>query len=122
MWDARKIGAGSQPIKTKYGWLMIYHGIDSHLVYRLGTMLVDLDDPGRILYRSPNPVLSPETEYEVGEKGKSWVPNVVFTCGAVPMEQKDVLDENDEIIVYYGAADTVLCVATGRVGDLIGQA
>lgn len=121
MWDARKVGAGAPPIKTKYGWLLIYHGIDMYLVYRLGVLLVDLNDPSLVLYRSPNPVLSPETSYEVGEIGKSWVPNVVFTCGAVPMEDKEILDEDDEIIVYYGAADTVLCAATGRVGALIGR-
>jgi len=122
MWDARKVGAGSQPIKTEYGWLMIYHGIDNHLVYRLGSMLADINDPSRILYRSPNPVLSPETSYEIGEKGKSWVPNVVFTCGAVPMTSKEILGKDDEIIVYYGAADSVLCAASGRVGDLMGLA
>jgi predicted GH43/DUF377 family glycosyl hydrolase len=82
-------------------------------------MLTDLDDPGRVLYRSPNPILSPESEYEVGKKGESWVPNVVFTCGAVPAEDKEVLSEDDEILVYYGAADTSICLAKGKVGDLI---
>lgn len=121
MWDARKIGAGAPPIKTKYGWLLIYHGIDKNLVYRLGTLLVDIKDPSHVIYRSPNPILSPEDSYEKGQSGKSWVPNVVFTCGAVPMQDKEVLDVNDEIIVYYGAADTVLCAAVGRVGPLIGM-
>jgi predicted GH43/DUF377 family glycosyl hydrolase len=55
MWDFLKIGAGSQPIKTKYGWLMIYHGVDKERVYRLGVMLVPLDEPERVIYRSPNP-------------------------------------------------------------------
>ena len=55
MWDFLKIGAGSQPIKTKYGWLMIYHGVDKERVYRLGVMLVPLDNPERVIYRSPNP-------------------------------------------------------------------
>lgn len=119
MWDSLKIGAGSQPIKTKYGWLIIYHGVDRSRVYRLGVVLADLANPERLLYRSPNPVLSPETELEIGKKGKSWVPNVVFTCGAVPANDKEVLDAEDEILVYYGAADTHICLATGRVGDLI---
>jgi len=82
-------------------------------------ILTDLNDPGRVLYRSPNPILSPETECELGKEGECWVPNVVFTCGAVPAEDKEILDENDEILVYYGAADTNICVATGKVGDLI---
>lgn len=119
MWDFLKIGAGSQPIKTKYGWLMIYHGVDKEKAYRLGVMLVPLDNPERVIYRSPNPILSPETEYEIGKPGESWVPNVVFTCGAVPAEDKEILDADDEILVYYGAADTYMCLATGRVGDLI---
>ncbi|MDD4237356.1 MAG: glycosidase [Desulfotomaculaceae bacterium] len=119
MWDSLKIGAGSQPIKTIYGWLLIYHGVDRNRVYRLGVILADLENPERLLYRSPNPVLSPETEYEIGHKGESWVPNVVFTCGAVPASDKEVLDATDEVLVYYGAADTHVCLATGRIGDLI---
>ena len=119
MWDSLKIGAGTQPLKTRYGWLMIYHGVDRNRVYRLGVMLVDLKNPERVLYRSPNPILSPETEYEIGIPGEHWVPNVVFTCGAVPAEDKELLDVDDEIIVYYGAADTYLCAASGKVGDLI---
>ncbi len=122
MWDSLKIGAGTQPLKTKYGWLMIYHGVDRKRVYRLGVILVDLNHPERVLYRSPNPILSPETEYEIGIPGEHWVPNVVFTCGAVPVEDKEVLDIDDEIIVYYGAADTYLCAASGKVGDLIPEA
>jgi len=119
MWDSLKIGAGSQPIKTKYGWLLIYHGVDRDNAYRLGVILADLNNPERLLYRSPNPVLSPETEYEIGKEGESWVPNVVFTCGAVPAEDKEVLDAEDEILVYYGAADTHVCLACAKVGDLI---
>ncbi|ADI02530.1 glycosidase [Syntrophothermus lipocalidus] len=119
MWDSLKIGAGTQPIKTRYGWLMIYHGVDRNRVYRLGVILVDHNNPARVLYRSPNPILSPETEYEIGKPGESWVPNVVFTCGAVPVEDKPVLGAEDEILVYYGAADTHVCVASGKVGDLI---
>lgn len=122
MWDSLKIGAGAQPIKTKYGWLLIYHGVDRERVYRLGVMLVDLKNPERLLYRSPNPVLSPETDYEIGKPGEVWVPRVVFTCGAVPVENKDVLDAEDEILVYYGAADTYVCLATGKVGELIPEA
>ncbi len=122
MWDSLKIGAGAQPIKTKYGWLLIYHGVDRDRVYRLGVMLVDLKNPERLLYRSPNPILSPETDYEIGRAGEVWVPRVVFTCGAVPVEDKEVLDAEDEILVYYGAADTYVCLATGKVGDLIPEA
>lgn len=119
MWDSLKIGAGAQPIKTEFGWLLIYHGVDRQMFYRLGVMLVDLKDPGRILYRSPNAILSPQTSYEIGEEGKTWVPNVVFTCGAVAANEREILRVDDEILVYYGAADAYVCLATGKVGDLI---
>ncbi|RLB06168.1 MAG: glycosidase [Deltaproteobacteria bacterium] len=119
MWDGVKIGAGAPPIKTKYGWLLIYHGVDIDYVYRLGLLLADLKDPGKILYRSPNPILEPQKIYEVGKEGVSQVPNVVFTCGALPRFDKEVLDDDDEIIVYYGAADTVIAAAAAKVSDLI---
>ena len=118
MWDSKKIGAGAQPIKTKYGWLLIYHGVDYSYIYRLGVILVDLHEPHKVLYRSPNAVLEPEKDYELGKSG-AWVPNVVFTCGAVPAVDKEVLDDNDEILVYYGAADTSIGMAKATVADLI---
>jgi predicted GH43/DUF377 family glycosyl hydrolase len=119
VWDSVKIGAGAQPIKTKYGWLLIYHGVDNDNIYRLGSMLLDLKDPTKLIYRSPNCILTPEEKCEVGEKGKSWVPNVVFACGAVSKVEKEILDAEDEILVYYGAADTVICVATAKVAELV---
>ena len=117
-WDGFKIGGGSQPIRTKYGWLLIYHAVDHSFIYRLGVLLVALDDPGQLLYRSPNPVLEPEESYELGEEG-CYVPNVVFSCGAVPQVDKEMLDDDDEVLVYYGAADTVVCVAIAKVSDLV---
>ncbi len=119
MWDALKIGAGAQPLKTKYGWLNIYHGVDFRFRYCLGVFLTALDDPARLLYRSPNPILEPEHSYEVGISGESWVPNVVFTCGAVPAKDKAVLEDDDEILVYYGGADTVIGLASATLAELI---
>jgi len=118
MWDSLKIGAGAQPIKTKYGWLLIYHGVDYNYVYSLGVMLVDLHNPQKVIYRSPNPILEPKEEYEVGLSG-AWVPNVVFTCGAVAAEDKEVLEDNDKVLVYYGAADTSIGVATATLAELV---
>lgn len=118
MWDSLKIGAGAQPLKTRYGWLLIYHGVDYNYVYRLGVILVDLTNPQKVLYRSPNPILEPEEDYEIGLSG-AWVPNVVFTCGAVAGSDKDVLEDEDEILVYYGAADTSIGMARATLADLI---
>jgi predicted GH43/DUF377 family glycosyl hydrolase len=98
---------------------MIYHGVNYAQVYRLGVLLVALDDPGRVLYRSPNAVLEPELDFELGKPGESWVPNVVFTCGAVSRDNKEILDADDEILVYYGCADTQVAVAMAKVGDLV---
>ena len=83
-------------------------------------MLVDLADPTVLLYRSPNFILEPTERFEVGEKDESWVPNVVFTCGAVSRDVgKDILTARDEVLVYYGAADSVIGVATARIEDLV---
>ena len=118
MWDSLKIGAGAQALKTIYGWLLIYHGVDYNYVYRLGVILIDIENPEKVIYRSPNPILEPEEEYEIGASG-AWVPNVVFTCGAVPAEDKEVLEDDDEILVYYGAADTSIGMAKATLADLI---
>ncbi|OQA02872.1 MAG: Beta-1,4-mannooligosaccharide phosphorylase [bacterium ADurb.Bin400] len=99
-WDSGKIGAGSPPIKTEHGWLLFYHGTDHQNIYRLGIILLDLDDPTKVLYRSEEPVLEPEKPYEK----EGLVPNVVFTCG--------VVEKDDKFFVYYGAADRCIGVAT----------
>lgn len=105
-WDSERLGVGSPPIKTEKGWLLFYHGVDHKHIYRLGVMLLDLADPTKILYRSPEPIFEPETDFEkVGH-----VPNVVFSCGAVEREE--------EILVYYGAADKVIGVAKLSKKDL----
>ena len=121
MWDGVKIGAGAQPIKTTHGWLNIYHGVDYERCYRLGVLFTALDDPARVIYRSPNAILEPELSFEMGNvEGRDyWVPRVVFTCGAVPAEDKEVIGLDDEILVDYGAADTAIGVATGKLRDIV---
>ncbi len=106
-WEKLKIGAGAPPIKTPRGWLFIYHAVDEAKIYRLGLALISLDDPEEIIYRSKEPILVPDEEYE--RKGD--VPNVVFTCGA--------LVKNERLFVYYGGADTVIGVATQRMDELL---
>jgi len=108
-WDSAKIGIAGPPIKTKRGWLLIYHGVsDRDKNYRLGYVILDLLDPFKILYRTPFPILEPVMDYEkVGI-----VNNVVFSCGAVEKE--------GQLFVYYGGADKVIGVATASMEDVLG--
>jgi len=109
-WDNLKIGAAGPPIKLEDYWLFIYHGveqIEGRGIYRLGYALIDLKNPEKILYRSKDPILEPIKDYE--KKGQ--VPDVVFSCGAIILGKK--------VLVYYGGADTVICLATGKVSDFV---
>jgi predicted GH43/DUF377 family glycosyl hydrolase len=99
-WDNWKIGVAGTPIRINEGWLVLYHGVSVERMYSLGLVLLDKDHPEQVLYRSKEHILAPKEDYE--RFGK--VPNVVFSCGNV------VLD--DRLFVYYGGADNVLCVAT----------
>jgi len=120
MWDGKKVGAGAQPLKTKYGWLLITHGVDYAHTYRLGVMLVDLVNPTILRYRSPNPILEPAASCEIGKASQCQVHNVVFTCGAVSQDDnRKILDAEDEVLVYYGAEDAVVCLATAKISDLV---
>lgn len=108
-WDSRKIGAGPPPIKTKDGWLLIYHAVDDRepSKYKIGAMLLDLKDPTKVLYRPKKPLLEPTYRYEnEGYKG-----GVAYPCGAVV--------KDDELFVYYGGADSVLCAATAKLNSLL---
>lgn len=108
MWDCNRIGASAQPIKTDLGWVEIYHGVDDNKRYCLGISLHDLNDPAKIIGRSPEPILAPEEPYELD----GLVPNVCFSGGAALLE--------DTLFVYYGAADTRIGVATVGRAELMG--
>lgn len=105
-WDNVKIGTGAPPIKTSFGWLLFYHGMDGKNVYRLGIALLDLEFPYMVKARSVEPILEPTESYEK----EGTVNDVVFTCG--------VAETNDEYLVYYGAADTVIGLATIKKDDV----
>jgi predicted GH43/DUF377 family glycosyl hydrolase len=110
-WDEMKIGPGAPPLKTDKGWLNIYHGVFrtmSGSVYRLGAALHDLKDPARIIGVSDQWILQPEDVWEQ----TGYVPNVVFTCGAVA-------EEDGTVKIYWGGADSVMCVGTAMIADLI---
>ncbi|MCK5455559.1 MAG: glycoside hydrolase family 130 protein [Melioribacteraceae bacterium] len=119
-WD-EMVGSGPPPIKTREGWLHIYHGIAMHYgpIYQAGVMLLDLDDPSKVISRGTQNILEPRELYElVGQ-----VPNVVFPCGIIAEEYDDegFATENSEVKVYYGAADTSVGLATSTVEKLIKQ-
>jgi beta-1,2-mannobiose phosphorylase / 1,2-beta-oligomannan phosphorylase len=99
-WDNRVRGAGAPPIKTPLGWLLLYHATDQRDPgrYKLGAMILDHNDPTKILFRSAAPILEPDEWYE--NEGK---PGVVYTCGAV------IVDKN--LVVYYGGGDKHIAVA-----------
>jgi predicted GH43/DUF377 family glycosyl hydrolase len=106
-WDSKKVGIGGLPIKTKNGWLLIYHAIGDDNKYRLGAMLLDLKNPTKIIAILDYPILEPEEWYERG----GLTSHVVFTCGAVVI--------NDELFVYYGGADKYVGVATVNLNELL---
>ena len=107
-WDSNKVGITSSPIKTKYGWLLLYHGVSKgHGTYRVGALLLDLKDPAIVLSRTSDPIFAPQEDYEkVGI-----VNNVVFPCGMVVRGKK--------LFIYYGGADKVVGVATIKLSNLL---
>lgn len=111
-WDAGKIGLGPPPLETTEGWLVCYHGVRvtaSGSIYRVGLALLDLDDPRVVLRRTDEWVMGPTTPYEIGGD----VDNVVFPTGWV-------CDASTSLIsMYYGAADSVVGLATAHLGDLL---
>jgi len=106
-WDSKKIGAAAPPIKTKDGWIMLYHGVSDNGIYRVGAVLLDLNNPLEIISRTDYPLFEPQEKYE--KEGQ--VPNVVFPCGTVVL--------NDTLFMYYGGGDSVIGVATISLKDLL---
>jgi beta-1,4-mannooligosaccharide/beta-1,4-mannosyl-N-acetylglucosamine phosphorylase len=111
-WESTKIGAGPTPIETAAGWLALYHGVLTScngLVYSMGAALLDLDEPWKVRARGSDFLLAPHAVYEqVGD-----VPNVVFPCAAL------VDAKADRVTIYYGGADTVVCLAHGHLSELL---
>ncbi len=106
-WEASKVGAGPPPIRTKRGWLVIYHAVSNSKVYRAGAAVLDLNEPNRILGRCKHPILEPDKVYETTGD----VNNVVFPSGAC------VIDGT--LFLYYGGADRVCCLATANLDSLV---
>lgn len=119
-WENGKIGGSTPPIRTDQGWLVIYHSVERYnnmqhkiehrgrQIYRVGAMLLDLDDPTKVLARCPHPIMEPETYYE---KVGLIIPDVIFPCGNVV---KDGI-----LYIYYGCCDTAIALATVNLQELI---
>jgi beta-1,4-mannooligosaccharide/beta-1,4-mannosyl-N-acetylglucosamine phosphorylase len=109
-WQCTKIGAGSVPIRTEEGWLMFYHGVIhtcNGFRYSMGSALLDPEDPSRVLYRTQPYLLAPATSYELAGD----VPNVLFPTAA--------LSDGEKVVIYYGAADTVVGTAFGYLQEIL---
>lgn len=111
-WDANKIGLSPPPIETENGWLVLYHGVRHHAsgsLYRLGLALFDIDNPQACILRGQSWMFGPEEPYELtGDVG-----GAVFPCGYT------IGDDGDTIHMYYGAADTSICLAKGRISQML---
>ena len=113
-WEGGRIGGSTPPIKTEHGWLVFYHGVENvhpptrRVCYRLGAMLLDLEDPTRILARTKNFIMEPETYYE---RFGLYIPNVIFATGNVV---RDGL-----LYLYYGVCDTAIALATVPLDEVV---
>ena len=107
-WEGTKIGAAGSPLKTDKGWLLLYHGVDKRNVYRVGAMMLDLDDPTRVIARTKNFIMEPEAYYE---RFGLVIPNVVFPTANVV--------KDGEVYIYYGCCDTSIGLATVPLDELV---
>lgn len=108
MWDSERVGCGAAPIRTPEGWLELYHASDEKVRYCTGAVLLDLEEPWKVIARSREPFLFPEAPYEM----EGMMPNVVFHNGLV---------ENGDgtLTLYYGATDDKTCGAVVAVADIL---
>ena len=107
MWDSGRIGAGCPPVKVDGGWLEIYHGATWDDRYCMGAVLLDGNEPWKVLKRSKTPIMEPETEYEKN----GFFGGVVFACGCTI--------KDDTVNLYYGAADTHMCAAQMSLKEIL---
>lgn len=108
LWDSERVGAGGPSIKTPEGWLQLYHAADENVRYCTGALLLDLNEPWRVIARSKLPFLVPDKPYETS----GFLPNVVFHNGWVE-RTRGTLD------LYYGAADEATCGASVEIADIL---
>ena len=109
MWDSVRVGAGAAPVETEAGWLEIYHGADENNRYCLGALLLDKNDPSKVIARSKTPIMEPSAPYEQ----TGFFGNVVFSNGQIV--------EGDTIHIYYGASDEVICAADLSISEILSE-
>jgi predicted GH43/DUF377 family glycosyl hydrolase len=105
-WEAMKLGLNTPPIKTPHGWLTFYHAVGPDKFYRLGALLLDLDDPSVVLHRTPDWLMEPEADYEI----EGFYRGCCFPCGAVTI--------GDTLFMYYGGGDKYCALATCSLEEL----
>lgn len=110
-WDSKKVGAGAPPMETKDGWLLIYQsvGYQDPSRYKIGAMMLDKNNPSKVLYRTHTPIIEPNEEYE----NAGFKAGVVYPCGAVIMGNK--------LNIYYGGADSVVCGASAPLDTFLDE-
>lgn len=106
-WDCERVGANGTPIKTDEGYIVFYHGSDFNTRYCIGAILLDLEQPWKVIARTDEPIMEPIEEYEKN----GFVPNVVFNNGHIV--------KGDEIFIYYGAADKYICGGKIKISDVL---
>ena len=107
LWDCWHIGASAVPFRTEAGWIEIYHGVNENSRYCLGAVLLDAEEPWKVLARSRKPILEPERDYEV----RGFFGNVVFNCG--------LLAEEGMLKIYYGVSDTSIAYCQMPIQDVL---
>ncbi len=111
-WDEVRTGASAVPFRVKEGWLELYHGVDRNSRYAMGGLLMDADDPARVIARSNQPILVPTAPYE----RTGLFNDAIFSCGHVPLD-----DRGERIRLYYGAADSCVAAADFTVREIVDQ-
>ncbi len=113
-WENNRIGGSTPPIRTEHGWLVFYHGVENNypptrrVIYRMSAMLLDPENPLKVLARCPDPLMEPEEYYELFGL---YIPNVIFPTGAVVKE--------GIIYLYYGVCDTAIALATVPLQEVV---
>jgi predicted GH43/DUF377 family glycosyl hydrolase len=110
MWDEMRVGASLVPIRVPQGWLELYHGADRENRYGMGALLLDAEDPGKVVARTRKPLMIPEAPYEQD----GFLHDVVFPSGHVELGK-------GRIRVYYGAADTSVAAADMAIPEILGH-